>query len=274
MNPPFKPLLSIGVSYIVDTCPQVAPNVLQYLQTILDGYIEGKISQYNAAAEYTKYIGTSLPLQKVTRILTVSPQPLKSIKEYPAEAQSFLLMKKTRSWSEIEDIRLIAGIHKYGLDSWGTIACFVGNSRTKAQCCQRWTRGLDPRITKMHWTPKEDAALLASISKHGIKSWTKVSNDIPSRSDVQCRYRYHQLISGNLPQHDSLIAQSPSEKPIISNETDNTPKNIIENSNLPPPSNLQASPDRSQKDKTPTKFKIPSIFLLVSQAEHRTVSIE
>ena len=84
MNSSFKPLLSIGISYIVDVCPQIAPNVLQYLQTILDGFIDGKISQYNASLEFSKYIGNNTPILKIARVLTVSPQPLKSINEYPA----------------------------------------------------------------------------------------------------------------------------------------------------------------------------------------------
>ncbi|EAY23745.1 Myb-like DNA-binding domain containing protein [Trichomonas vaginalis G3] len=271
MNSSFKPLLSIGISYIVDVCPQIAPNVLQYLQKILDGFIDGKISQYNASLEFSKYIGNNTPILKIARVLTVSPQPLKSINEYPAEAQSFLLMKKSRSWSEIEDIRLIAGIHKFGLDAWGTVACFVGNSRTKAQCCQRWTRGLDPRITKMHWTPKEDAALLQSISKHGIKSWTKVASDIPSRSDVQCRYRYHQLVSGNPQNSDSPNNQSSSDMPIpmSSNEkklNEITPEKISQI--------INESVNKSQPETHNQKFKIPSILALVSQAGMKPITIE
>lgn len=261
MTQPFKPLLSIGVSYILDACPSIAPNILQYLQSVLDGYINGTISHFNATSILTQYIGSSVPIQKLNRILTVSPQPLRSIKDYPAEAQSFLLQKKTRSWSEIEDIRLIAGIHKYGLDAWGTIACFVGNSRTKAQCCQRWTRGLDPRITKMHWTPKEDAALLQSIAKHGIKSWTKVSSDIPSRSDVQCRYRYHQLMSGNTQQNitSSTSSECLSQAPSNSSSTQSPP-------NAQPEALQQPQNNQTQISATATnnkKYKIPSIFSLV-----------
>ena len=125
--------------------------------------------------------------------MNISEIPLRQICQYPIETQSFLLNKKTRPWSEYEDMRLIAGILRYGLESWGTIANFVGNSRTKAQCCQRWTRGLDPRISKVSWTKEEDEKLMCMISKWGSKKWTKIASEMGNRSDVQCRYRFKQL---------------------------------------------------------------------------------
>jgi hypothetical protein len=38
--------------------------------------------------------------------------------------------------------------------------------------------------------------LLALVAEHGMKSWMKVSAVIGNRSDIQCRYRYLQILRG------------------------------------------------------------------------------
>jgi len=101
--------------------------------------------------------------------------------------------KKPRSWSEIEDQRLIQAVSIFGPDKWIMISNYVGGGRTKSQCNQRWSRGLDPRLNKMAWTKEEDGLLLNLVLKYGTKSWTKVASGFVDRCDVQCRYRYSQL---------------------------------------------------------------------------------
>lgn len=98
-----------------------------------------------------------------------------------------------RNWTNSEDLRLLAGMLKYGSESWTSISKFVGNNRTRSQCSQRWNRGLNPRISKEPWTPDEDRFLISLVHRFGEKSWTRVSASIASRSDVQCRYRYYQI---------------------------------------------------------------------------------
>jgi hypothetical protein len=106
----------------------------------------------------------------------------------------FRLRAKTNPWSAYEDQRLIAALHHLGSSDWYAIACFVGNNRTKAQCYQRWTRGLDPNISKQKWTSEDDAQLMMYISIYGEKAWSKISAEMGNRCDVQCRYRYKQLL--------------------------------------------------------------------------------
>jgi hypothetical protein len=101
--------------------------------------------------------------------------------------------RKIREWTQWEDQRLLAGIYRYGLGNWRSIADFVGNDRTRAQCCQRWCRGLDPNIVKGNWTRETDEQLLALVALHGNKCWTQIAAELGNRCDVQCRYRYHQL---------------------------------------------------------------------------------
>ncbi|EAX91948.1 Myb-like DNA-binding domain containing protein [Trichomonas vaginalis G3] len=107
--------------------------------------------------------------------------------------------KKNKIWSLAEDHRLIIGIHRYGIKCWSLVSEYVGNGRTRCQCLQRWQRSLNPIINKNHWAQKEDIALLNAVQKYGDHSWTKVSNEVKGRTDIQCRYRY-QLITSKYPE--------------------------------------------------------------------------
>ena len=109
--------------------------------------------------------------------------------------------RKTRTWSSFEDQRLIAAVSRFGLDNWSHVASFVGNGRTRAQCAQRWNRGLDPRISRDHWSPEEEQKLLILIENKNGKGWTHIANEMGNRSDVQCRYHYLQMKKeGKIPQ--------------------------------------------------------------------------
>ena len=147
---------------------------------------------YNVAAdEVRRRIGTIDPVIKISKILSVPDQPLPPLSAWNSDRVP--QRQKIRQWSESEDLRLLAGIHRFGLGSWELISQFVGNSRTKAQCSQRWLRGLDTNIAKRPWTTEEDTKLLELVEEYGTKSWVKVAGKIVSRCDVQCRYRYTQL---------------------------------------------------------------------------------
>jgi hypothetical protein len=117
--------------------------------------------------------------------------------------------KKPRPWSMFEDIRLLAGIHRFGLDNWGSVAQFVGTNRTRAQCAQRCVRGLDPRISKDQWSPEDEEHLLLLVREKGTRIWSQIASAMGNRSDVQCRYHFFQMHrDGKLPADlVGLIAQ-------------------------------------------------------------------
>jgi hypothetical protein len=104
------------------------------------------------------------------------------------------LRRRTRPWTAAEDQRLLGGIARFGVDSWQNVATFVGSGRNRAQCSQRWSRGLNPRISKKVWTPDEESQLEALVKEHGEKSWAKIASIMGNRSDVQCRYHYRQSL--------------------------------------------------------------------------------
>jgi hypothetical protein len=188
-----EPLVQVTNGFIVDAVPNISPTVLRELEELVGGYLGKQLDYFYVAGLLYSRIGTTKPIEKLRMILTVSEKPLPAISDLPIEAQNYLLRKKSRPWTEYEDVRLLAGIHKFGLNGWGSIAQFVGNSRTKAQCCQRWARGLDPRISKINWTPQEDMKLQSLVAQYGQKAWTKIASEFGNRCDAQCRYRFKQL---------------------------------------------------------------------------------
>ncbi|KAK8833738.1 hypothetical protein M9Y10_028365 [Tritrichomonas musculus] len=109
------------------------------------------------------------------------------------DTESEFNRKKRKLWTEIEDIRLVAGVIRYGNTNWKIISDFVGNGRTRVQCCQRWQRTLNPSISKFFWTPEEENNLIDLVHKYGNQSWSKIASQLGNRSDVQCRYHFVQM---------------------------------------------------------------------------------
>ena len=160
---------------------------------IISNYLMRKISFDEALGVFNEETGHCDTIYKMREIVEVDPTPI------PSDDDPESASKKSRSWSAAEDIRLLAGIYRFGLDNWSSISVFVGNNRTRAQCAQRWSRGLNPRISKETWSPEDEAKLLNYVRQFGEKSWTKIAALIGNRSDVQCRYHYHQITKNGKP---------------------------------------------------------------------------
>jgi hypothetical protein len=129
---------------------------------------------------------------------------------------------KRRDWVHEEDVRLLAGILRYGLKDWSSVAGFVGNGRVRSQCSQRWIRGLDPSISRKKWTEEEDVMLKELVMKHGAKNWTKISKSMPGRNDIQCRYRHILLSKGKKDVGETVRGDEGgrSHKEVWPDETD------------------------------------------------------
>lgn len=206
----FHPLTAIGMSMAKEMKADISEDNQKYLESVLFSFIQGRIPQKDATNAFLSIIGSDLPIVRISQVLSVSSAPISDF--YGSNQDIFFSIKKSRPWSTNEDMRLLAGINKYGLKSWGSVAKFVGNSRTKAQCAQRWARGLDPRIAKEHWSHEEDQKLLQNVKKYGEKSWRLISNEIKSRSDVQCRYRYNQIMNSKKKKSERKAYINSAEK--------------------------------------------------------------
>jgi len=195
-SPTFQPLLAVGREYVRDVSPNIADEEIEHLSSVMNRYIMNQVTYEYAFQYFERSLGSVIPIQRIAAILYQCNIPPTSMdaRFHQAQALSGLGNKKMRQWTEIEDQRLLSGIHKYGTDNWAMVANHLGNTRTRAQCSQRWFRGLDPRIVKATWTTEEENTLLELVEHHGDHSWTKIANTIGNRSDAQCRYHYYQLL--------------------------------------------------------------------------------
>lgn len=185
----FSPLVDVALATLNDLDQGIEPNSIEVSKHILEKFITFQISYQDALSMIVPLLHSSAPVEKIEEIRRTPDMPI----SFNDPFSNINSRSKTRSWNSYEDRRLLAGIHRFGLDSWQQIANFVGNGRTKAQCSQRWYRGLNPKIEKNSWSNDQDEKLLRLVSICGDKSWTKIANMFGNRSDVQCRYRYKQL---------------------------------------------------------------------------------
>jgi hypothetical protein len=162
------------------------------LTELLSRFVQDKVPYADCVQTSLSLTGTSHPVEKLHEIITVPNEPI-PFEGSAADASEDPARKKSRSWTPYEDSRLVAGIYRYGADNWTSICRFVGNGRTRSQCAQRWQRGLDPRLSKDHWSCREEIYLTQLVQYYGDKSWTQIASKMGNRSDVQCRYHYKQM---------------------------------------------------------------------------------
>lgn len=175
---------------------------------------------------------TSIGIQELMKLLNrVSLLKMIDDTPIPAKSKPNDFSKKTRPWSLKEDNRLLGAIMRYGLDNWSKVSKFVGNNRTRGQCSQRWSRGLNPSISRFEWSPQEDSTLLNYVQIHGNKKWSKISSLIGNRSDVQCRYRYKQLIKKRARSQTDLGISPEGQTDLNDYETTESFKESNSNSN-------------------------------------------
>lgn len=188
------PLLDIAVSYALPVGSDASPRTHKEVRRAFDQLINRSISSEDCASRISELVGSPDSVHKISAILETKPAKKYSrVRENTKSDSSKKIMKL---WTMEEDRYLLAAIHKYGLSNWSDVSEFVGNGRTRSQCSQRWYRGLDPRISKERWSDAEDTALMDAVARHGTKAWTKISRDVKTRCDVQCRNRYNQLKKG------------------------------------------------------------------------------
>jgi hypothetical protein len=188
LAPGAAPLIAVIMSHVEENA-RVSEATVSLLHEHVRGFLEQRVTFAEAAEVFHRCTGTCAPLERLRDIIHTGDTPLPNGALQPG----WFGRRHIRPWTLWEDQRLLAGIYRVGLDSWDIVADFVGNGRTRAQCCQRWCRGLDPAIAKDAWTAENDDRLLTLVALHGSKSWTQIACELGNRCDVQCRYRYGQL---------------------------------------------------------------------------------
>ncbi|OMO78642.1 hypothetical protein CCACVL1_14239 [Corchorus capsularis] len=72
------------------------------------------------------------------------------------------------------------------------------NEVAKAASNQGRISGPTRRSTKGGWTEEEDKMLTIAVQKFNGKSWKKIAECVPDRTDVQCLHRWQKVLNPNL----------------------------------------------------------------------------
>lgn len=172
--------------YIEDQLNLTRIHIPREILTTIEDLIDDKIDYTHSLRVFSDYEISSKLIHTIKEIKNIDEQPI-----IPNDSE--LNDKKRNLWTEIEDIRLTAGVIRYCLTNWKIIADFVGNGRSRVQCSQRWRRSLDPLISKNVWSAKEENDLIELVHKYGNQSWSKIASELGNRSDIQCRYHFVQM---------------------------------------------------------------------------------
>ncbi|NWU21889.1 SNPC4 protein, partial [Dyaphorophyia castanea] len=129
-----------------------------------------------------------LDWQTIAQELGTNRTPFQCLEKY----QIYNKDLKRKEWTKDEDQMLLELVQEMRVGShipYKKIAYYM-EGRDSAQLIYRWTKSVDPSLKKGHWTPEEDAMLMAAVNKYGEKDWYKIRTEVPGRSDAQCRDRY------------------------------------------------------------------------------------
>lgn len=81
--------------------------------------------------------------------------------------------------------------------NWKLIASYL-DGKTEVQCLHRWTKVLNPDVTKGPWTQEEDNRVVELVAIHGAKKWSVIANHLPGRIGKQCRERWHNHLNPDI----------------------------------------------------------------------------
>ncbi|XP_049629711.1 snRNA-activating protein complex subunit 4 [Suncus etruscus] len=126
--------------------------------------------------------------QKIAEELGTSRSAFQCLQKYQEHNPAL----KRRQWTEEEDHMLMQLVQEMRVGRhvpYRRIAYYM-EGRDSMQLIYRWTKSLDPCLKKGFWTPEEDIKLLQAVAKYGEQDWFKIREEVPGRSDAQCRDRY------------------------------------------------------------------------------------
>ncbi|XP_075415922.1 snRNA-activating protein complex subunit 4 isoform X2 [Tenrec ecaudatus] len=137
-----------------------------------------------------------LQWQQIAEELGTRRSPFQCLQKYQQHNRAL----KRREWTEEEDCMLTQLVQEMRVGShipYRRIVYYM-EGRDSMQLIYRWTKSLDPSLRRGCWTPEEDAKLLQAVAKHGEHDWFKIREEVPGRSDAQCRDRYLRRLRFNL----------------------------------------------------------------------------
>ena len=93
-------------------------------------------------------------------------------------------------WTPKEDQLLRDAVLVNEFKNWKLVSEHLSD-KTDVQCLHRWTKVLNPELTKGPWTEEEDNKVRQLVAQFGAKKWSKIAAELPGRIGKQCRERWH-----------------------------------------------------------------------------------
>ena len=100
-------------------------------------------------------------------------------------------------WTDNEDAMLRQAVQMHEGKNWKAIAYHL-KGKTEVQCLHRWTKVLNPSLTKGPWTEDEDRKVVDLVAKLGAKKWSLIAQHLPGRIGKQCRERWHNHLNPHI----------------------------------------------------------------------------
>lgn len=89
----------------------------------------------------------------------------------------------------MKDAALRVAVVKHEYKNWKLIAGHLPG-KTEVQCLHRWTKVLNPELTKGPWTEDEDKLVLDLVMQYGARKWSFIAGHLSGRIGKQCRERW------------------------------------------------------------------------------------
>lgn len=103
-----------------------------------------------------------------------------------------------RDWTAEDDAQLCAAVGAFGEHDWQRVASYM-EGKAGTQCSNRWKKTLNPSRERVgRWTVEEDKYLKVAVMLFGRKTWNKIAQFIPGRTQVQCRERWINVLDPSL----------------------------------------------------------------------------
>ena len=79
-----------------------------------------------------------------------------------------------------QDAILIEAVKKHDGKNWKQIASNLPG-KTEVQCLHRWSKVLNPELTKGPWSEEDDKLIIALVDKYGPKKWSLIAGHLKGR---------------------------------------------------------------------------------------------
>ncbi|XP_022935385.1 LOW QUALITY PROTEIN: transcription factor MYB108-like [Cucurbita moschata] len=94
---------------------------------------------------------------------------------------------KKGPWTADEDSLLSHYVTLHSKGHWNSVAHFTGLKRTGKSCRLRWLNYLRPNVRRGNITLQEQLLILQLHSRWGNRSWSKIAQFLPGRTDNEIK---------------------------------------------------------------------------------------